>query len=219
MKLYRIVSLFAVGVIALNLSAFAKDAPKKEATEAKAEKETKAAKKAAKAAKKSETGSMLDYEMETLDGKKINLAEKYKDKVVLLVNVASKCGYTKQYTELEALHEKYGKEGLAVVGVPCNQFGGQEPGSAKEIAEFCEATYGVKFDMLAKVDVKGEDAAPLYKRLTSKKTDPEHSGTIMWNFEKFLIGRDGQVVERFKSKIKPDDPEVIKAIETELAKK
>src|ERR1700712_4471074 len=107
--------------------------------------------KAAKAA-------ILDHEMETLDGQKVNLAKKYKGKVVLLVNVASKCGNTKQYKPLEALHEKYGKEGLAIVGVPCNQFGGQEPGSAKDIAEFCDANYGVKFDLLAKVDVNGDKA-------------------------------------------------------------
>jgi glutathione peroxidase len=168
---------------------------------------------------KSAAVTPLNEEMETLDGKKVNLAEKYKGKVVLLVNVASKCGYTPQYAPLEALHEKYGKEGLAVVGVPCNQFGGQEPGTAEDITEFCTKNYGVKFDMLAKVDVKGKDAAPLYKRITSKKTDPDFSGTIGWNFEKFLFNREGQVVARFKSKVKPDSPEVIKAIEAELAKK
>ena len=180
----------------MTTSATAKDAPKEKA-----------------AAK-----SPLNEEMETLDGKKVNLAEKYKGKVVLLVNVASKCGYTKQYEQLEAMHEKFGKEGLAIVGVPCNQFGGQEPGTAKEIAEFCTATYGVKFDMLGKVDVNGDNAAPLYKKLTSKETDPDHAGKINWNFEKFLFNREGQVVARYPSKVKPDAPEVVKAIETELAK-
>lgn len=161
----------------------------------------------------------LNHDMETLDGEKVNLAKKYKGKVVLLVNVASKCGNTKQYKPMEALHEKYGKEGLAIVGVPCNQFGGQEPGTAKEIAEFCEANYGVKFDIMAKVDVNGDKAVPLYKELTSKDTDPKFAGKIPWNFEKFLFNRDGQVVARFNHKTQPDSPEVIAAIEKELAKK
>jgi glutathione peroxidase len=170
---------------------------------------------------KSEAGvqaTPLNVEMETLEGKKVNLAKKYKGKVVLLVNVASKCGNTPQYEQLQALHEKYGKEGLAVVGVPCNQFGKQEPGTAAEIAEFCEKNYGVEFDLLAKVDVNGENAVPLYKYLTSKETDPKFAGKIPWNFEKFLFSRDGQVVARFNHKTKPDAPEVIKAIESELAK-
>jgi glutathione peroxidase len=161
----------------------------------------------------------LNQEMKTLDGKKVNLAKKYDDKVVLLVNVASKCGYTKQYKELQALHEKYAEEGLAVVGVPCNQFGGQEPGTAAEIADFCKQNYGVEFDLLAKVDVNGENAAPLYKYLTSEETNPEHGGKIKWNFEKFLFDRDGQLVGRYESKVKPDAPEVIEAIEAELVKK
>ena len=163
--------------------------------------------------------SPLDVEMETLDGKKVNLADKYKGKVVLLVNVASKCGNTKQYKPLEALHEKCGKQGLAIVGVPCNQFGGQEPGTAKEIAEFCEANYGVKFDMMSKVDVNGDNAVPLYKTLTSKESDPKFAGKIPWNFEKFLFNRDGQVVARFNHRTSPDTSEVVAAIEKELAKK
>jgi glutathione peroxidase len=173
----------------------------------------------AKDASKKTADSFLNEEMETLEGKKVNLAEKYKGKVVLLVNVASKCGYTKQYAPLEALHEKYADQGLAIVGVPCNQFGKQEPGSAKDIAEFCEKNYGVKFDMLSKVDVNGEDAAPLYKNLTSKESNPEFEGKIGWNFEKFLFNRDGQVVARYKSKVEPDSPELVAAIEKELAKK
>jgi len=158
----------------------------------------------------------LDQEMKTLDGKKVNLAEKYQGKVVLLVNVASKCGLTKQYKELEALHEKYSTQGLAIVGVPCNQFNGQEPGTAKEIAEFCKTNYGVEFDLLAKVDVNGPDAAPLYKQLTSKET-AKFPGDISWNFEKFLFNRKGQPVARFAPRVTPDAPEVVKAIETELA--
>jgi glutathione peroxidase len=168
---------------------------------------------------KTAKAAILDHEMETLEGEKVNLAKKYKGKVVLLVNVASKCGNTPQYKPLEALHEKFGKEGLAIVGVPCNQFHGQEPGSAKDIAEFCEKNYGVKFDMLGKVDVNGEKATPLYKELTSKETDPKFAGKITWNFEKFLFDRDGKVVARFAPKVQPDSKEVVAAIEKELAKK
>jgi glutathione peroxidase len=161
----------------------------------------------------------LDLEMKNIQGKEINLADKYKDKVVLLVNVASKCGYTKQYEQLQALHKKYAKQGLAVVGVPCNQFGGQEPGTEKEIVQFCKDRFGVEFDMMAKVDVNGPKAAPLYKYLTSKETDAKFAGDIKWNFEKFIFDRDGQVVARFPSKVKPDDEEVVEVVETELAKK
>lgn len=167
---------------------------------------------------KSAAATPLNEEMQTLDGKKVNLAKKYNGKVVLLVNVASKCGNTPQYEQLETLHEKYGKQGLAIVGVPCNQFGKQEPGTSKDIAEFCEQNYGVKFDMMSKVDVNGESAAPLYKYLTSKDTNEKFPGKITWNFEKFLFNRDGQVVARFSPRTKPDAPEVVKAIEAELAK-
>lgn len=162
-------------------------------------------------------GYVLDHKMKTLSGKDVDLAD-YKGKVVLLVNVASKCGLTPQYKELEALHEKYGKDGLAVVGVPCNQFGGQEPGTADQISEFCTTKYGVKFDMLEKVDVNGESAAPLYKELTATDTKPVGSGKISWNFEKFLIGKDGKVVARYSPRTKPDDAEIVKTIETELKK-
>jgi glutathione peroxidase len=159
----------------------------------------------------------LDEDMQTLGGDDVNLAEKYAGKVVLLVNVASKCGLTPQYEVLEALHEKYADRGLAVVGVPCNQFAGQEPGTAAEIAEFCRTRYGVEFDMLSKVEVNGDGACPLYKHLTSKETNPRFGGPITWNFEKFLFNRQGQLVARFAPKVKPDSPEVTRAIETELA--
>src|SRR3954471_24310493 len=200
MKSFLIACLVTSGVLVMSSSATAKNSPKS--------KDSKAT-----------TESPLNVEMETLDGKKVNLAEKYKGKVVLLVNVASKCGNTPQYKPLEALHEKYGKEGLAIIGVPCNQFGKQEPGSTKDITEFCEKNYGVKFDMMAKVDVNGEKAAPLYKQLTSKETDPKFPGKITWNFEKFLFNRDGQVVARFSPRTQPDSPEVVAAIEKELTKK
>ena len=171
------------------------------------------------AAKDGKAATPLNQDMKTLDGKPINLAEKYKGKVVLLVNVASKCGLTPQYKPLEELHEKYADKGLAVVGVPCNQFGGQEPGTAEEISTFCQTKYGVKFDMLSKVDVNGEGACPLYKSLTVLETKPAAAGDISWNFEKFLFDREGKVVARFSPKTKPDSPEVVKAIEAELAKK
>lgn len=160
----------------------------------------------------------LDQTMKTLDGKEVNLAEKYNGKVVLLVNVASKCGLTPQYETLQALHKKYADQGLAIVGVPCNQFGGQEPGTAKEIEEFCQKNYGVEFDMLAKVDVNGDSAAPLYKHLTSEEENGELGGKITWNFEKFLFNRDGRLVARFTPRMKPNDPEVVTLIEAELAK-
>jgi glutathione peroxidase len=148
-----------------------------------------------------------------------NPADKYKGKVVMVVNVASRCGYTPQYEQLQAMHEKYNKKGLAIVGVPCNQFGEQEPGTEKEIAQFCKENFGVDFDMMAKANVNGPEATPLYKKLTSKETDPKFAGDIKWNFEKFVFDREGNVVARFNSKAKPDSEEVVKVIETELAKK
>jgi glutathione peroxidase len=161
---------------------------------------------------------VLNFKMKKLDGQEVNLAD-YHGKVVLFVNVASKCGLTPQYVQLEELHEKYGAQGLAIIGVPANEFGKQEPGTDKEISEFCQKNYGVKFDMLSKVVVKGEGICPLYQHLTSKDTDPKFPGEISWNFEKFLIGRNGEIVKRFKPKVSPTDPEVVSAIEAELAKK
>lgn len=168
--------------------------------------------------KKGATPPVLSFKMKSLDGKDVDLS-KYQGKVVMMVNVASKCGYTPQYTELQALHTKYAKDGLAVLGFPANEFGGQEPGTDVEIAEFCTKKYGVDFDMFSKVVVKGDGQCKLYEFLTSKESDPKHAGPIKWNFEKFLIGRDGKIVARFPSKLKPDAPEVVKAIEAELAKK
>ena len=154
--------------------------------------------------------SVLNVKMKGIDGKEVDLS-KYKGKVVLFVNVASKCGYTPQYKGLQALHEKYGKEGLVVIGVPCNQFGKQEPGSDKEIAEFCESNYNVTFPLLSKADVNGEKACALYKTLTEQK-----GGKIAWNFTKFLIGKNGQIVERFEPEVKPG--QIAEKIETELKK-
>ena len=158
----------------------------------------------------------LSYEMQTLAGENVALS-KYDGQVVLMVNVASECGLTPQYEQLQALHKQYADKGLAVVGFPCNQFGGQEPGSADEIQTFCKSNYGVEFDMFAKVDVNGDNACDLYKYLTGLETQPQGVGKISWNFEKFLVNREGNVVARFSPQVKPDAPEVIEAIEGALA--
>jgi glutathione peroxidase len=163
----------------------------------------------------SQDKSALRFTMESLDGKEVDLS-KYQGKVVLIVNVASKCGLTPQYEQLQKLHEKYADQGLAILGFPCNQFAGQEPGAAAEIAEFCKKNYGVGFDMFAKVDVNGEKAADLYKLLTSLETKPTGAGNISWNFEKFVLDKDGFVVGRFGPRTKPDAPEVVELIEEQL---
>lgn len=159
--------------------------------------------------------SVLDHAMQSLSGEDVNLADKYAGKVVLFVNVASKCGYTKQYTPLQELHERYADQGLAIIGVPCNQFGGQEPGTSGEIATFCKKNYGVAFDLLSKVNVNPPEACALYEQLTSESTP---TGPISWNFEKFLISREGQIVGRYKSAVEPLGEELTTAIESELAK-
>jgi glutathione peroxidase len=173
---------------------------------------------ASKAAAEEKAPAALNFKMQSLGGKEVDLAQ-YKGKVVLIVNTASECGLTPQYTELQLLHDKYSKQGLAVLGFPCNQFGKQEPGTAAEIQEFCTANYGVKFNMFAKVDVNGEEACPLYKHLTGLDTKPKGPGKVSWNFEKFLLDRQGNVIARYEPQTSPDAPEVIKAIEAELAKK
>lgn len=160
----------------------------------------------------------LNFKMNDLAGKPVDLAQ-YQGKVVLIVNVASKCGLTPQYTGLQALYEKYKNDGFVIVGVPANDFGKQEPGSDSEILKFCEQKYNVTFPVLSKVSVKGGDICPLYKHLTSKETDPKYSGDITWNFEKFLIGRSGEIVGRFKPRTTPESADLVKAIETELKKK
>jgi glutathione peroxidase len=165
----------------------------------------------------SKVPDVLNFKMKTLTGQDVNLAD-YKGKVVLFVNVASKCGYTPQYKGLEELHEKYAKDGLVVIGIPSNEFRSQEPGTDAEIAEFCSATYGVKFPMMTKSVVNGAGQTPLYKYLTSADTDKKFAGKIKWNFTKFLVGRDGTVVARFESPVKPESPEMVKAIEAELKK-
>ena len=134
-----------------------------------------------------------------------------------MVNVASRCGLTPQYSGLEKLHEQYSAQGFTVLGVPCNQFLGQEPGSAEEIAEFCSATYGVTFPMTEKVEVNGEGRHPLYQRLVGTADGEGYSGDIRWNFEKFLVGRDGRVVGRFSPQTEPEAPELVAAVEAQLA--
>lgn len=166
---------------------------------------------------KDDAKSPLDFTVKSIDGKTVEL-NKYKGKVVLIVNTASQCGLTPQYKSLEALHEKYNGEGLSILGFPCNDFGAQEPGTEDEIVKFCKDNYDVKFDMFSKVTVKGEKKSPLYQFLTSKETNPSYAGEISWNFEKFLVGKDGQVVKRFKPGTAPDSKEVVAAIETELKK-
>lgn len=160
----------------------------------------------------------LDFSVETIDGQKSDLSQ-YKGKVVLVVNVASKCGLTPQYEQLEALNRKYGEKGLVILGFPANNFGGQEPGTNESIKKFCTSKYGVTFPMFAKVSVKGEDCCPLYKYLTSSAENAEYGGEIKWNFTKFLIGRDGKVAGRFEPRTRPDAEEVIRAIESALSAK
>jgi glutathione peroxidase len=158
----------------------------------------------------------LSFQMKSLDGKQVDLS-KYQGKVVLMVNVASKCGLTPQYAGLEKLHEKYADKGLAILGFPANEFLSQEPGTDAEISEFCTSKYGVKFDMFSKVVVKGDGQCPLYKFLTSEETDPKFAGDIKWNFEKFLLDRQGNVINRFAPKVTPESPEVVQAIEAALS--
>ena len=172
----------------------------------------------ASAASVEKASTPLNETMKTLDGQDVNLADKYQGKVVLLVNVASKCGNTPQYKPLEGLHEKYADKGLAIVGVPCNQFGGQEPGTAADITEFCTKKYGVKFDMLSKVDVNGDDACPLYKFLTSKESDPKFGGPDHLELREVPLRPPRQSGDAILAETQPDSVEVVTAIETELGK-
>jgi glutathione peroxidase len=159
--------------------------------------------------------SLYDVSINRLDGSPADLNE-LADKAVLMVNVASKCGLTPQYTALEEIHEKYADRGFTVVGVPCNQFLGQEPGSAEEIQEFCSSTYGITFPLLEKIEVNGDDRHPLYAQLTPVADAEGHTGDIRWNFEKFLIAPGGEVVGRFSPMVQPDAPEIAAAIEANL---
>ena len=155
-----------------------------------------------------------EFTLNSIDGKPAPLSQ-YKGKVMLLVNVASKCGYTPQYTGLESLYQKYKDRGLVVVGIPANNFGGQEPGTNEEIKSFCTRTYNVSFPMMSKVSVKGDDKTPLYQFITA---DPANGGEVKWNFTKFLVDKDGKVISRFESKVTPDSPELTSAVEQALSR-
>ena len=160
---------------------------------------------------------MWSAPIKTLRGKPMTLADQ-KGKALLLVNVASQCGNTPQYTALEALQKKYEAKGFTVVGFPCNQFGGQEPGSAQEIEQFCSANYGITFPITEKIEVNGDKRHPIYQALTAIADAGGHSGDIRWNFEKFVVSADGTKVTRFSPKTQPDDPAVIAAVEAALPK-
>ncbi len=155
--------------------------------------------------------NVSDTKVKTADGKEKSLSD-YKGEVLLIVNVASKCGNTPQYAGLERIYEKYKDQGLQVLAFPCNQFGGQEPGTMEEIQNFCTTNYGVKFPLFQKIEVKGPNQAPLYQKLT--RTEP--AGDISWNFEKFVVGKDGTVLARFTPKTQPEDPKVVNTIEQAL---
>jgi glutathione peroxidase len=180
-------------------------------------------------------GDLQDIPVETIDGKPSSLGE-HKGKVLLVVNVASQCGLTPQYEQLEAIHERWKDQGFSVLGFPANNFGAQEPGSNEEIAQFCSTNYSVTFPMFSKISVKGSDQHPLYQALTSAAPraegdpdgfrerlrgfgmTPSEDPDILWNFEKFLVGRDGKVAQRFAPTVTPDDPSIAAAVEAELAK-
>ncbi|MGA2726403.1 MAG: glutathione peroxidase [Terracidiphilus sp.] len=164
-----------------------------------------------------EAHSIYDFTMKSIDGEQVSL-KSYHGKVVLLVNVASKCGFTPQYAGLEAVYEKYKDRGLVIVGIPANNFAQQEPGTNEEIKKFCSNKYNVTFPMMSKVSVLGDDETPLYQFLTSKSANPQIGGDIKWNFTKFLFDRNGNPVARFEPAVKPDSPEVTAAIEATLGK-
>ena len=166
----------------------------------------------------SEAKTVYDFEVKNIDGKEVKLSD-YKGDVVLMVNVASRCGLTPQYKDLQKLHDKYKDSGLRVLGFPANNFGGQEPGSNEEIKSFCSSNYNVTFDMFAKVSVKGSDCCPLYQFLTAEETNGEFAGEIEWNFTKFLIDGDGKVIARFGPKVKPMSKRVRTAIDKALEDK
>jgi glutathione peroxidase len=158
---------------------------------------------------------IYDLEMPRLNGRPESLGT-YRGKVVLAVNVASKCGFTPQYAGLESLYERYSDRGFTVLGFPCNQFGRQEPGSAEQIEQFCRVNYGVTFPIFAKLDVKGAEQSPLFAELTQVPDDGGKAGNVGWNFEKFLIDRHGNITRRFRSRVKPEDARVVEAIESLL---
>ena len=193
-------------VVAVALGAMAAD-------EKKGEKEAKAGPVAAA------PSGVLDFSVKDIDGKDTKLGEKYSGKVLLIVNTASKCGFTPQYADLEAVYKKYREQGLEVLAFPSNDFGGQEPGTNEEIKTFCSTKFDVTFPLYSKIPVKGDSKDPLYAFLTDTAKNPATGGDIKWNFTKFLVGRDGKIIARYESKVKPTDAEVSGAVEKALAAK
>jgi glutathione peroxidase len=173
------------------------------------------AKASASGVEKGKAKSMYDFTLKNSKGQDVKL-EEFRGQVVMLVNVASKCGYTPQYEGLQKIYERYREQGFTVLGFPANNFGAQEPGTNEEIQEFCRINYGVTFPVFSKISVKGDDKHPLYKYLTEKESNPEFAGEIKWNFNKFLVGRDGRILARFDSGDKPEDTKVTQAIERAL---
>lgn len=163
-----------------------------------------------------ESPAALNFTMKSIEGQEVSLS-KYAGEVIVLVNVASKCGYTPQYKQLQELHEKYSDQGVAIVGIPCNQFLGQEPGTDKEILTFCQKNYGVEFDLMSKVDVKGKDQAEVYKYLTGLDLEPVGKGPVKWNFEKIVIDRAGLPIARFGSGESPGSEKFVAVIKKALA--
>jgi glutathione peroxidase len=163
------------------------------------------------------TGTVHQFKVKTIDGTEKSLSD-YKGRVLLIVNVASRCGYTSQYADLEALNKSHASKGLSILGFPANNFGGQEPGTNAEIKDFCSTKFNVTFDMFEKISVKGGDKHPLYAYLTSGGGNGDLSGEVGWNFEKFLVDKNGRIVKRFKSGVDPLSEELIQAIEQEEAK-
>lgn len=163
-------------------------------------------------------GSVYDFSLKAIDGKQVPLSN-FKGQVMLMVNVASQCGYTPQYEGLEKLYETYKSQGFVITGFPANNFGGQEPGTDVEIQTFCKSKYGVTFPMFSKISVKGADQAPLYQFLTGKSTNPRSGGEIQWNFTKFLVDRNGNILQRFEPEVEPLSKELAAAVETAVKKK
>ena len=168
--------------------------------------------------KENAVASLYDFTVKNIDGQDVKL-DAYRGKVLLLVNVASQCGYTPQYEGLQKTYTKYQAQGFEILGFPANNVGAQEPGTNAEIKDFCTLKYHTTFPMFAKISVKGDDQHPLYAFLTAKETDPQFAGPITWNFNKFLIGRDGKIIARFESKDEPDGAKLTGAVEAALAKK
>ena len=167
------------------------------------------------ASKKGDPASIYEFTMKNIDGKQVSLSD-FRGHVVLIVNVASRCGFTPQYEALEKIYQKYQSQGFVILGFPANNFMSQEPGTDEEIKTFCSARYNVTFPMFSKISVKGSDMSPLYKYLTDKSSDPDFGGDIKWNFNKFLLDKNGKIVARFEPPVKPDSDQVVQAIEKAL---